>query len=88
MKTLADLKRRIKPGTEMTLVASTGRHVFLNVRRVVTRAQVNSFAQRPIDPREGTAESWLDYGKASEYTFYPDEPDKFTTSGLTYVIHN
>lgn len=90
MKTLADLKRRIKVGTELTLTDCDKPHKYLNVRRRVTHAQSNSFASKPIDAEEGAPSSWLDYGKAKDYTFYPDQPNHFTVEGfcrLTYMIH-
>ena len=91
MKTLAELKRRIQPETRITLVDSNLSHKYLNVERVVTHARSKSFAMATAEQvADGSDGSWLDYGKAADYTFYPDNPNRFTIedSGIrmTYVI--
>jgi len=91
MKTLADLKRHIKAGTELTLIESTKPHKYLNVRRVITRAQSNSYAMKPVED-QSAAECWGDYHKAAQYKFYAEHPNRFTVTpwegnSMTYEIH-
>lgn len=94
MKNLAELKRRIHVGAHITLVdTNVKNHRFLNIDRVVTKALSGSFAlATPEQADNSGGYSWLDYGKVAQYTFYPDDPNRFTVSDcgatLTYVIRD
>ena len=86
MRTLADLKRAVAtPNTTLTLVASlapkTGEvgHKYLNLTRRVAKAQTNAVAL--LDP-ETNRTSWLDYGKATNWSFAGD----LATYSTDYII--
>lgn len=64
MKSVAELKRALRPGVQVTLIRSTlrsGTHKNLNVPRTVEKAQTNSIMF--------SGGSWLSYDKANKYQF-------------------
>lgn len=84
MKSLAELKRRLAVGVEVTMVAHDWlpKGKLLNISRAIEIKQTNSIMF------EGG--SWLDFPKAKECIFYTDD-NKFSirldeTSIMTYII--
>lgn len=78
MKTLADLKRQIKPGVQivltdtdvLTLTPANGKHKFLNVPRTVTKVQTNGFYMATAEQLQaGKKGSFLDFPKAADVSF-------------------
>jgi hypothetical protein len=71
MKTLADLKRKLQKGITVKLTWSLySGHKYLDKPRKVEIVQANAIMF------EGG--SWLQWGKASDYRFTPENPDRFT----------
>lgn len=82
MKSLADLRRAIKVGTTVTLVASNKSHKYLNVPRKVVLVNTVGFALLPDTTDTGASPSYLSWPKARELRFAHD--DEFTVT-LSYV---
>lgn len=67
MKSLAELKRAIKPGVRLRCIENTYRPELNGKSRVVVRVQTNAFTwKHETGP---STESWTNYEKASAYTF-------------------
>ena len=90
MKTVADIKRKMIKGTfwKATHHAS-GKDVDLGIRPV-SKVQTNSFAfKKTHADGKTTSDSWCDWPKKSEVTFYPENENKFSIShdGLMYLTY-
>lgn len=88
MKTLKVLKERAAKATHMTLIETNRPHKYLHVKRRVSHTNTVGFG---LIPEEGGNISYLGWPKASELTFYPDDPNKFRIDTpyvvLVYHIH-
>lgn len=64
MKTMTDIKRRIRPGVVLTLVENTKRPELNGQQRRVTDTQGNAFNWRPLGAPETEKRSWTYYPPA------------------------
>ena len=64
MKTLADLKRRILPGTRLRCLRNTSRPTLDGGEREVVRVQGNAFTWVLLGQKTAQTESWTYYPKA------------------------
>jgi hypothetical protein len=74
IKSLADLRRTLKPGMRVHCVENTYRPELNGKTRLVRRVQGNAFTW--VHEGEDMKESWTRYEKASQFTF--DGTDTFT----------
>jgi len=65
MKNMADFKRWLKPGKEMTLIEHSYGHKDINLCRKVITVQTNCFSMLGSNGKE----SWLSYPKSKQVSF-------------------
>lgn len=71
MKTVADMKRAIRPGVKVTTLAAPYAWMVGTTREVV-RVQTAQFTLDTIRPTGERVESWVNFPKASAATFDGD----------------
>ena len=79
LKSLAELKRAIKPGVEVVATYHANHPALVGVRRIVTKVQTNGFFSKIKDPTDPNCEKYnedrgfrSDYYKAGLYSFDGD----------------
>ena len=90
-KTLAELKRYLVLGTKLKAISNSTNNKLAGKTRAINLVQTNSIRFEPLDGE--TRGSWLEFGKAKDYTFSPtgftqfNDCDPETPLAYEYVIN-